>query len=44
MKRCRCKLEENIEMEFRKEGFECVNLIKVTCFVKQVYQGLTLGR
>jgi len=43
MKRCRCKLEESIEMEFRKEGFECVNWIKVTCFVKQGYQGLVLG-
>jgi len=25
MKRFRCKLEDSNEMEFRKEGFECVN-------------------
>ena len=42
MKRCGCKLEDSIEMEFRKEGFECGNWVKVTCFVKQVYQDLTL--
>jgi hypothetical protein len=42
MKRYRCKVEDSIEMEVRKEGLECVNLIKVTCFVKQVYKGLTL--
>jgi len=36
------QLEDSIEMEFRKQDFECVNWSKLTWFVKQVYQELTL--